>query len=48
MEELKINGKYQHFKGKFYITANCPVVVSYIKKYAPELINNLAPIVSPH
>ncbi len=38
---------FTNFKGKYYITANCPVVVSYIKKFNPELINNLAPIVSP-
>jgi len=38
---------FTNFKGKYYIAANCPVVVSYIKKYNPELINNLAPIVSP-
>lgn len=35
------------FKGKYYISANCPVVVFYIEKYYPDLIANLAPIVSP-
>jgi iron only hydrogenase large subunit-like protein len=35
------------FKGKFYLTANDPVVVNYVEKYHPNLINNLAPIVSP-
>lgn len=43
--------KYQelfaNFKGKYYITANCPSVVSYVEKFFPELINNLAPIVNP-
>ncbi len=29
------------------ISSNCPAVVSYIKKYHPELLSNLAPIVSP-
>lgn len=29
------------------ITAPCPAIVSYIEKYQPELIPNLAPIVSP-
>jgi two-component system NtrC family sensor kinase len=29
------------------ITAPCPALVSYIEKYQPELIPNLAPIVSP-
>jgi iron only hydrogenase large subunit-like protein len=35
------------FKGKYYIMANCPVVISYIEKFQPELIPNLAPLVSP-
>jgi PAS domain-containing protein len=38
---------FEHFKGKYHFTANCPSVVSYIEKYYPELITNLAPIVSP-
>ena len=38
---------FDNFKGKYYITSNCPVVVSLIEKYHPELINNLAPIKSP-
>jgi two-component system NtrC family sensor kinase len=29
------------------ISSVCPVVVSYIEKYYPQLIDNLAPIVSP-
>jgi iron only hydrogenase large subunit-like protein len=37
----------EDFHGKYYITANCPAVVSFIEKFYPELINNLAPIVSP-
>lgn len=35
------------FKGKYYIMANCPVVVCYIEKFQPELIPNLAPLVTP-
>jgi len=35
------------FKGKYYLTANCPAIVSCIEKYNPNLINNLSPIVSP-
>lgn len=38
---------FEDFHGKYYIMANCPAVVSYIEKYHPDLINNLAPIVSP-
>jgi iron only hydrogenase large subunit-like protein/PAS domain-containing protein len=37
----------EDFHGKYYITANCPAVVSFIEKYYPELINNLSPVVSP-
>ncbi len=35
------------FKGRYYITSCDPVVVSYIEKYHPNLLNNLAPFVSP-
>lgn len=35
------------FKGRYYITSLDPVVTSYIAKYHPNLINNLAPLVSP-
>jgi len=35
------------FRGKYYITSNCPAVVFFIEKYHPELITNLAPVVSP-
>lgn len=36
-----------NFRGKYYFTSNCPSVVAFIEKYHPELINNLAPLVSP-
>jgi Na+-translocating ferredoxin:NAD+ oxidoreductase RNF subunit RnfB len=46
-----VAGKYkdllENFKGKYHISANCPAVVSFIEKYYPGLITNLAPIVSP-
>ena len=38
---------FKNFNGKYFITANCPPVVSYIEKYYPELIDNIAPII-PH
>jgi len=38
---------FDNFKGKYFITSTCPVVVSLIEKYHPELVNNLAPIASP-
>ena len=34
-------------EGKYYITANCPAIVKLIEKYHPELVPNLAPLVSP-
>jgi two-component system NtrC family sensor kinase len=34
-------------KGKTFLSSTCPVIVTYIEKYYPQLINNLAPIVSP-
>ncbi len=36
-----------NFKGKYYLMANCPSLVSYVEKFAPELTDNLAPIVTP-
>ncbi|MFW5916625.1 MAG: [Fe-Fe] hydrogenase large subunit C-terminal domain-containing protein [Bacteroidota bacterium] len=44
---LKYKELFDNFRGKYYITSNCPAVVSHVEKYHPELINNLAPLVSP-
>jgi len=30
-----------------YVATTCPAVVSYVRKYHPDLLDNLAPIVSP-
>lgn len=38
---------FSESKGKYYLTTNCPVVVSNVEKFQPDLIDNLAPIVSP-
>ena len=38
---------FDEFHGKYYITANCPAVVSFIEKFQPHLTINLVPIVSP-
>lgn len=38
---------FNNFKGKYYITSKCPVVVAYIEKFHPDLVKNLAPIVTP-
>ncbi len=35
------------FKGKYYLLANCPSLVSYVEKFYPEIIDNLAPILTP-
>jgi len=37
----------ENFKGKYYLGANCPSLVSFVEKYYPELTDNLAPIVTP-
>ena len=37
----------EEFKGKYYLSANCPVVVNLVERYYPHLIENLAPIMSP-
>ncbi len=41
------NNLIKNFKGKYYITANCPSIVSYVEKFFPELVTNLTPIVTP-
>jgi len=38
---------HNNFKGKYFITANCPAVTNYIENFMPELIGNLQPIVTP-
>ncbi|MCL2027016.1 MAG: 4Fe-4S binding protein [Bacteroidales bacterium] len=37
----------KEFKGKYYLSANCPVVVNLVERYYPHLIGNLAPILAP-
>ncbi len=32
---------------KYYISSDCPSIVSYVKLYHPDLTENLAPVVSP-
>lgn len=44
---LKYAELFHNFKGKYYISTACPVVVSYIEKFQPELLDNLVPLVSP-
>lgn len=44
---LRYSTFFADFKGRFYITSCDPIVVNFIEKYHPNLINNLAPFVSP-
>ncbi len=44
---LKYRELLNNFKGKYYITTNCPSVAYYVEKFHPSVINNLAPIVTP-
>ncbi|MFN2394450.1 MAG: [Fe-Fe] hydrogenase large subunit C-terminal domain-containing protein, partial [Bacteroidales bacterium] len=41
------NKLFSSFKGKYYITANCPSIISYVEKFYPEMTSNLSPIVTP-
>jgi Na+-translocating ferredoxin:NAD+ oxidoreductase RNF subunit RnfB len=38
---------FENNRGKNYVTSTCPAVFYYIEKFHPELLENLAPIVSP-
>ncbi len=38
---------FRRSKGKYYIMSNDPVTVSFIEKYKPALVPNLAPILPP-
>lgn len=44
---LKYAELWERFKGKYYISTLCPVVVSHISKFQPELVENLTPLVTP-
>ena len=38
---------FKKSKGKYYIMSNDPVTVSFVEKYRPGLVPNLAPILPP-
>lgn len=38
---------FENFNGKYYLTTTCPVIVQLVEKFHPNLLSNLAPIVSP-
>jgi two-component system NtrC family sensor kinase len=45
-----VAGRYKKLveeNSDYYISSDCPSIVNYIKHYHPDLINKLAPIVSP-
>jgi PAS domain-containing protein len=44
---LKYAELLKNFKGKYYISSACPVVVQHIQKFQPDIIENLTPLVSP-
>jgi iron only hydrogenase large subunit-like protein len=37
----------ENFQGKYYLTTHCPPVRSFVEKYRPNLVGNLAPFVPP-
>lgn len=37
----------KEFKGKYYLTSNCPSLVLFVEKFEPQLTGNLAPMLSP-
>lgn len=43
----KMKELLSHKNGRRYISTACPSVFGYVKRYHPELIQNLAPVVSP-
>ncbi len=38
---------FANFQGKYYISTKCPPVIDYIENEYPELVENLAPFVTP-
>ncbi|MBN2165622.1 MAG: 4Fe-4S binding protein [Marinilabiliaceae bacterium] len=44
---LKYKELFSNFEGKYYISTKCPPVVDFIEKEHPELVKNLAPIITP-
>ncbi len=43
----KYQNLFNNFKGRYYITSCDPVVVNYVEKFHPNLLQNLTPHVSP-
>ncbi len=45
---IKYRKLLDNFQGKYYISSNCPPVVSHVEKYHPDIVENLVPIVPPY
>lgn len=43
----KTSAMLSDFKGRYYLTSNCPSTVFYVEKFHPNLISNLVPMLSP-
>lgn len=43
----KTNALLSDFKGRYYLTSNCPSTVFLVEKFHPNLISNLVPMLSP-
>lgn len=43
----KYNELIEQYKGKYFISSNCPSVVNFIEKYNTELLSNVAPLLNP-
>lgn len=44
---IKYKNILDNFKGKYYVSSNCPPIYKYIEKYLPNIIDSLVPVVSP-
>ncbi len=43
----KYKGLLEDRSGKGYVSSDCPAIVTYIRYYHPNLVDNLSPLVSP-
>lgn len=43
----KYKGLLEDRSGKGYVSSDCPAIVTYIRYYHPDLVDNLSPLVSP-
>lgn len=43
----KYKSTLENFKGKYFISANCPPVYEYVEKFQPHIVDSLIPLDSP-